>query len=108
MTSEKQIEANRQNAKQSTGPKTPEGKAKVAGNAIKHGLRAQTNVLPDVESEEDWEEHVAEVRAYWAPVGYMEEVLTKRIAEMLWRLRRATYHFTQAQQMIRVGAEADR
>jgi hypothetical protein len=39
MTSEKQIQANRRNARKSTGPKTPEGKDAVRLNANKHGLR---------------------------------------------------------------------
>jgi hypothetical protein len=38
MTSKRKIEANRQNAKRSTGPKTEVGKAKSSGNARKHGL----------------------------------------------------------------------
>ena len=36
-TSEKQLAANRRNARLSTGPTSPEGKAAIAGNAIKHG-----------------------------------------------------------------------
>lgn len=38
MASEKQIAANRANAKKSTGPKTAAGKAKSSRNALRHGL----------------------------------------------------------------------
>jgi hypothetical protein len=38
MASNRQIEANRQNARHSTGPKTESGKAKSSGNARRHGL----------------------------------------------------------------------
>ena len=42
MTSDKQADANRRNARKSTGPKTPEGKAAVRLNALKHGLLLMT------------------------------------------------------------------
>jgi hypothetical protein len=45
MTSEKKAEANRRNALKSTGPKTPEGKAAVSLNALKHGLLSQEILL---------------------------------------------------------------
>jgi hypothetical protein len=38
VSSELQIEANKLNAQRSTGPRTPEGKQRVASNALKHGL----------------------------------------------------------------------
>lgn len=44
--SERQLEANRQNAQLSTGPKTVEGKNKVKWNALKHGLLAKSVVVP--------------------------------------------------------------
>lgn len=46
MPTPKQIAANRRNAKKSTGPRTPAGKSNVRLNALKHGLTAQSVVLP--------------------------------------------------------------
>ena len=47
MTSERQRAANQANARHSTGPKTPEGKAAVRLNAFRHGLLARDVVLPE-------------------------------------------------------------
>ena len=49
MPSQKQIVANRQNAKKSTGPTSANGKAAVAMNALQHGLLSQHVCLPDEE-----------------------------------------------------------
>src|SRR5690242_1607422 len=38
MATEKQIRANRENAKRSTGPKTAAGRMKSSRNALRHGL----------------------------------------------------------------------
>ena len=43
MTSERKSSSNRRNASRSTGPKSLDGKRRVAGNAVKHGL---TGALP--------------------------------------------------------------
>ena len=51
MTSFKQIEANRRNAKLSSGPNTDAGKRKSRRNAVRHGLTAETVIgaLEDAE-----------------------------------------------------------
>ena len=47
MTTPKQLTANRQNARKSTGPKTPQGKAAVRHNAVTHGLLSREVLLPE-------------------------------------------------------------
>ena len=46
MSSLKQLEANRLNAKKSTGPRTPEGKAVSRFNALKAGIDAGAEAIP--------------------------------------------------------------
>ena len=55
MASERQIAANRQNAKLSTGPTTADGKTASSRNAITHGLTASRGLLPG-ESAEEYEQ----------------------------------------------------
>jgi len=86
--SEKRITANRRNALKSTGPKTPEGKAKTSMNALKHGLRSASMAVPVLENPEDWEVHRSLVVRDLNPVGYLETILAERAAAMLWRLGR--------------------
>src|SRR5690242_3987525 len=45
--SERQLAANRESAKKSTGPRTPEGKAKSRFNALKHGLLSKIMLSAD-------------------------------------------------------------
>ncbi len=88
MATEAQIEANRINAQKSTGPRTPEGKATVAQNAVTHGLLARTAVLHG----EDWEEHTCfseDLLNELYPDGVMEQELADRIVSLSWRMRRA-------------------
>ena len=78
MASQKQIEANRKNASRSTGPKSAEGKAAVARNALKHGLAGHGVILPDetIDQIRDRKEHW---RGGYRPDGPEQEWLFERI-----------------------------
>ena len=87
MCSLKQLEANRRNAQKSTGPTSPEGKAIVAQNALKHGLYSD-NLLIEGEDAHELETHRAKLLKEIAPQSYEEELLADRIISATWRLRR--------------------
>lgn len=87
-TSQKQIEANQQNAQQSTGPKTDEGKAVSRYNALKHGLLSK-EVLLEGEDEETLLELEKRLRSELKPISEIELLLVDRIAANIWRLKRA-------------------
>jgi hypothetical protein len=87
MTSARKAEANRQNAQKSTGPKTPEGKAAVSLNALKHGLLSKEILLPG-EDEEALRELDERLRGELQPDGVVEVLLVDRVTSLLWRLRR--------------------
>ncbi|MBN1510032.1 MAG: hypothetical protein JW955_24515, partial [Sedimentisphaerales bacterium] len=88
MNTEAQITANRANARKSTGPRTAEGKAIVAQNAIKHGLLARQHVIMG-EDPEQFEQSRRLWLEEFQPVGHAETKLVERIAALSWRLERA-------------------
>src|SRR5438876_3111604 len=91
MPSKRQLAANRRNAKKSTGPRTPEGRAAVRLNGVKHGLQAETLILPG-EKESDFTDLLQSFDAEHQPTGPLEEALVRRLALAVWRQNRL-YHF---------------
>ena len=87
MATEAQIAANRANAQHSTGPSSPEGKAKSSHNALKTGLTGRTILLPtdDVAA---YEKLVAVVHQKFHPQTDEEKLLAQSIADTEWRLLR--------------------
>ena len=78
--STKKVEANRRNAQHSTGPKTAEGKAKSAQNAIKHGIFAKRFLQrASAEAVAEMETLIRELRDHYQPVGKLEEMLVEKI-----------------------------
>jgi hypothetical protein len=79
-----QIAANRANARRSTGPRTPEGKAASSRNALTHGAHAADDTIlataPDT--------YLDDFRAHFQPVGVLEAHLVDHLAVLASRRER--------------------
>jgi hypothetical protein len=82
-----QIEANRRNAQQSTGPRSDAGKQKSSLNALRHGLTARVVVLP-TEDLAAYQRFSAEYLADLAPETFTERQHAQTIIDTQWRLNR--------------------
>jgi hypothetical protein len=89
VTSWRQIEANRRNARLSTGPTTEQGKRKSRRNEVRHGLIAET-VIDALEDAADYAAFEMAVTADYDACTAVEREPVLRLASLLWRLRWAT------------------
>ena len=87
MTSLLRVQANRLNALQSTGPRTPAGKAATSANALRHGLRSLKPVLLPGESAAVWKKFAGTILQDLNPRGPVQMMWAGRIAHLMWRLR---------------------
>jgi hypothetical protein len=89
--SERKLKANTENAKKSTGPKTPRGKAFSCRNALKHGLfvREATDFEALFENPQEFQGLLNGLWEQYRPIGKTEEVEVERIALCYWRFKRA-------------------
>jgi ribosomal silencing factor RsfS len=87
MATLKQFEANRRNAQKSTGPKTPEGKAACSMNALRHGLRARSVMLPG-ENRDEFNQLCNDLESEWHPQSRTEQFYVEQMAVSQWKLVR--------------------
>ncbi len=85
--SEKQLAANRSNATRSTGPRTPEGKARACMSRLDHGLFSSQEVLPGESSSEFLERRKALLDAL-NPGDALQELLSERAIDHAWKIKR--------------------
>jgi hypothetical protein len=86
--SDAQLQARRNNSTKSTGPKTPEGKARSRHNALKHGLTATVCLKP--EDQHAVALRLAALEADLRPHGATERLLVRQVAFSSIRLDRLT------------------
>ena len=77
MVSQRQLEANRANAKRSTGPKSASGKARSRLNAVTHGLTSRQLVV-GAEKPEDFDAFRDEASAIPEGAAILERLPTPR------------------------------
>ena len=86
-TSIKRIEANRRNAKHSTGPKTSAGKFRSSRNSLKHGLEARRHLIIGEDIKEFQEYKHSQIK-FFDPKDPIEVDDCIQIIALGWKLRR--------------------
>src|SRR5450432_3226468 len=87
MTSQAQINANRLNSKNSTGPTSPEGKAASSLNALKSGIHAASHIIPG-ENPAALEALTAAFLLEFQPTGPNQLALVDTLIAAEWTQRR--------------------
>lgn len=85
MATTRQIDANRANAKLSTGPRSPDGKARASRNATTHGLLTTPNRIAGRDKAR-FNKLVRCYRAYYKPREPVEHDLVDQMILARWRL----------------------
>src|SRR5688572_4251555 len=83
------VAASRANGAKSKGPRTAEGKARSAQNALKHGLCAKKHVLLPEDSRAEFKALESALLEDLRPEGALQTLLAHRLVAAAWRLARA-------------------
>ena len=100
--SEKQQQANQQNAQKSTGPTTPEGKNAVRFNALTYGLRTRETILA-CENAKEYFDLWDELDADWQPQTRTERCYLETMVTSQWLLKRIADSETRIYETIAIG-----
>ena len=87
MSSAAQLAANAANAQHSTGPRTPEGKARSSQNATRHGLTS-TRLIVREDEREEFEQLQTSLLEEVHPEGALEQDVFTQLLHASWNLRR--------------------
>jgi hypothetical protein len=73
---------------QSNGFKTDRGRTTIVSAVTSNGSRSFTPVLPGIETQADWDEHLTRIQASLSPGNYLEEQLSYHVALTLQQWHR--------------------
>jgi len=91
MSSAARLQANRANARRSTGPVTVEGRAAVSLNARDHGLYSSAHPVLPGENAALYEEIRQEYYNLYRPESVRERSLVEEAVSAYWRLKRCAF-----------------
>jgi hypothetical protein len=91
MSTEAQVRANQQNARQSTGPKTEDGKAASSQNNFRHGLTGASFTVLDFEDQDEYDCVLCGLRSEHQPSTMTESILVEKMAQSYWLSKRALF-----------------
>jgi hypothetical protein len=89
LISQRKIQANRRNAKKSTGPKTADGKAKSAMNSIKYGIYSDKYLIKD-ESYEEFHNYRKKILKCLNPTNAVLFDMATHVVSNGWEYQRCT------------------
>jgi len=89
MATKAQMEANRRNARKSTGPKSLMGKRRASKNSLRHALTAEQLVLWGTDEPKAWAELRKNVISHYKPENVLEKIFVNRIVKALIDIRHA-------------------
>ena len=88
MATERQIEANKLNSQKSTGPTSPEGKAKSCLNRLSHGFASNATIVPG-EDPEEFKDLLNDLMSEYQPATATEQILVEKMTSNQWLSLRA-------------------
>ena len=101
----RKVEANRENALKSTGPKTLIGKKHSRKNAVKHGLFAKSlfnEFIAPFENPQEFQELTHQLWQQYQPEGKEEELEVEHIALCWWK-RQRVWRYENAEFLYGIG-----
>jgi hypothetical protein len=90
MATTAQTNANRENAKKSTGPRTPEGKTISSRNSLVHGMTSGKFLPPDADPQEFFQ-LLDQFRNRLQPFDEVEDALVERLVAAEFKMRSVRY-----------------